>query len=212
MATVWYVACMSRKSWLAIGSLLVGWAIDMSGIQTGPLAALLMFFGLGCYCFAVWDWLKPIQIGVLPRKQKQVAPKIERQVKALFMLLLVATLALSSALYYTIFKQGDIEWASAQWLKLPKEVISGKSFLNETVSLDGKVFVNCTFNNVILSFDGTAPFEISRNANRFVGQIIIKTRNERLGIFGRLFTEMKFLAPRIIEIDDKEGFSMKGYS
>jgi hypothetical protein len=37
---------MSRKSLLATGSLLVGWAIDMSGIQTGPLAAVLMVFGL----------------------------------------------------------------------------------------------------------------------------------------------------------------------
>jgi hypothetical protein len=128
------------------------------------------------------------------------------------MFFFVATLALSGALYYAVFKQGDIEWASAQWLKLPKDVISGKTFANETVRLDGKVFVNCTFNNVILSFDGTAPFELSHNANTFIGQLVIKTRNERLGIFGRLFTEMKFLAPRIIQLDDKEGFSLKGIS
>jgi hypothetical protein len=78
------------------------------------------------------------------------------------------------------------------------------------VLIDGKVFVNCTFNNVILSFDGTAPFEISPHANKFIGQVTIKTRNERLGIFGRLFGEMNFLRPGIIQIDDKEGLSLKG--
>jgi hypothetical protein len=59
---------MSRKSLWATGSLLVGWAIDMSGIQTGPLAAVLVFFGLVCYSFAVWDWLRPIRIGLLTKE------------------------------------------------------------------------------------------------------------------------------------------------
>jgi hypothetical protein len=124
---------MSRKSLLATGSLLVGWAIDMSGIQTGPLAAVLMVFGLACYCFAVWDWLRPIRIGLLARRQD--APKIEKQVKFSFMLLFVATLALSGALYYLIVKQGDVEWTSAQWLKLTQrgskwEVFTGRNGAN----------------------------------------------------------------------------------
>jgi hypothetical protein len=199
---------MSWKSLLATGSLLVGWAIDMSGIQTGPLAIALVILGFGCYSLAVWDWLKPMRIGLIPRRY--ASTKTEKTVKVLFMVLFVSTLILAGSLYYAVFKLADIEWASKQWMQLPKEVVSGRTFTDETVNLVGKVFVNCTFKNVVLSFDGRVmPFELSKNANTFLGQVVVKTANERLGIFGRLFTELNFLAPKIIMIDDKEGFSLR---
>lgn len=39
--------------------------------------------------------------------------------------------------------------------------VSDKSFIDDTVDLDGKVFVRCTFERCILRFSGTAVFSTS---------------------------------------------------
>jgi hypothetical protein len=40
----------------------------------------------------------------------------------------------------------------------PLTKIQTKTFRNETVQLDGNEFIDCTFDNVVLKFDGKAPF------------------------------------------------------
>jgi hypothetical protein len=39
-------------------------------------------------------------------------------------------------------------------------IVNGVRFHNETVLIDGKRFINCAFDDVTLSFNGSAPFEI----------------------------------------------------
>jgi hypothetical protein len=43
----------------------------------------------------------------------------------------------------------------------PLNQVQGKTFKNETVQLDGNDFINCTFDNVILKFEGQAPFRFT---------------------------------------------------
>ena len=39
--------------------------------------------------------------------------------------------------------------------------IQAKTFKNETVQLDGNEFIDCTFDNVVLKFNGQAPFRLT---------------------------------------------------
>ena len=41
--------------------------------------------------------------------------------------------------------------------------VRGRNYLNETVILDGKRFLGCTFDSVTFYYEGTAPFEIGGN-------------------------------------------------
>ena len=45
----------------------------------------------------------------------------------------------------------------------PFTEIRGKTFKNETVQLDGNAFIDCTFDNVTLKFDGQAPFRFTND-------------------------------------------------
>jgi len=43
----------------------------------------------------------------------------------------------------------------------PLTKIQTKTFKNETVQLDGNEFIDCTFDNVVLKFDGKALFRLT---------------------------------------------------
>jgi hypothetical protein len=45
----------------------------------------------------------------------------------------------------------------------PLTKIQTKTFKNETVQLDGNEFIDCTFDNVVLKFDGKAPFHLTND-------------------------------------------------
>ena len=45
----------------------------------------------------------------------------------------------------------------------PLTTIQTKTFRNETVQLDGNEFIDCTFDNVVLKFDGKAPFRFTND-------------------------------------------------
>jgi len=42
----------------------------------------------------------------------------------------------------------------------PAETIENRSFQNETIRLDGKNFLNCRFENVVLQYSGEGPFSL----------------------------------------------------
>ena len=44
----------------------------------------------------------------------------------------------------------------------PLNKIEGITYKNETVRIDGNQYVDCTFDNVVLQFDGEAPFGFTR--------------------------------------------------
>jgi hypothetical protein len=75
----------------------------------------------------------------------------------------------------------------------PFTEIRGKTFKNETVQLDGNAFIDCTFDNVTLKFDGQAPFRFTNDhfENRSKLQItssnpVIKSTIELIGVFLQL--------------------------
>ncbi len=59
----------------------------------------------------------------------------------------------------------------------PLQQIRGKTFKNETVQLDGNEFIDCTFDNVILEFDGQAPFRFTNDHFETRSKIEIKSNN-----------------------------------
>jgi hypothetical protein len=54
----------------------------------------------------------------------------------------------------------DIDYKAImdKWLTYRYQEIYNQTFQNETVKLDGKKFLNCTFDNVTFQYEGTAPF------------------------------------------------------
>ena len=70
----------------------------------------------------------------------------------------------------------------------PFKEICGKTFKDETVQLDGNAFIDCTFDNVILRFEGDAPFRFTND--HFTGKFslasdnpVVKTTMELIGRF-----------------------------
>jgi hypothetical protein len=55
-------------------------------------------------------------------------------------------------------------------------VVDGRSFVNETVPIDGYKYINCTFTNVTFRYNGTTPPEFMND--RFVGSVWISTGND----------------------------------
>lgn len=45
------------------------------------------------------------------------------------------------------------------------EEIRGRSYVGETVRVDGKHFIDCHFNGCIMDFGATAPFKITGNGS-----------------------------------------------
>jgi hypothetical protein len=75
----------------------------------------------------------------------------------------------------------------------PLKEIREKTFKNETVQLDGNAFIDCTFDNVILKFDGQAPFRFTNDhfENRSKIQItsnnpVISSTIALIGVFLKL--------------------------
>jgi hypothetical protein len=57
----------------------------------------------------------------------------------------------------------------------PFKEYRGKTYKDETVQIDGNNFVDCTFDNVVLRFDGQAPFRFTND--HFNGKFSLTTNN-----------------------------------
>jgi hypothetical protein len=64
------------------------------------------------------------------------------------------------------------EWSEAM------ETVTGHNFVNEIVQIDGKRFVDCTFLNVTLDFQGQAAWFFERA--RFSGTMMMRTSQPQL--------------------------------
>jgi hypothetical protein len=70
----------------------------------------------------------------------------------------------------------------------PLKEYRGKTYKDETVQIDGNEFIDCTFDNVTLKFDGQAPFRFTND--HFQGKFgftsdnpIVKSTMALLGTF-----------------------------
>jgi hypothetical protein len=57
----------------------------------------------------------------------------------------------------------------------PFKEYRGKTYKDETVQIDGNNFVDCTFENVVLRFDGQAPFRFTND--HFNGKFSLTSDN-----------------------------------
>jgi hypothetical protein len=57
----------------------------------------------------------------------------------------------------------------------PHIIVSKKKFQNERILLDGHGYRECVFENVTLVFNGTEPFELTRNT--FLGKTVVTSDN-----------------------------------
>jgi hypothetical protein len=57
----------------------------------------------------------------------------------------------------------------------PLKEYRGKTYKDETVQIDGNNFIDCTFDNVTLRFDGQAPFRFTDD--HFTGKFAVTTNN-----------------------------------
>jgi hypothetical protein len=75
------------------------------------------------------------------------------------------------ALIVLILSTGYLHWFAmpdrkphvfSDWAAMAQQIVPEPrtKFLNEVVTLDGKAFANCSFENVTFRFNGTAPFRI----------------------------------------------------
>jgi hypothetical protein len=114
----------------------------------------------------------------------------------------VATLALTGAIF-------NYAKATSEFKVLPRnklELIEGKSFANESVEMDGKLFRECDFTNVTLIFHGTANAAFEHTG--FHQPLIIKTDNQAAREFAGFIVHMQLLGGVVDK--DKVGFDPQG--
>ena len=63
-------------------------------------------------------------------------------------------LSFSCGFYSIYFSRDNDQWSDK------KEAVIGKTFINEKVTLDGKSFTDCTFENTTLEYIGTGPVDL----------------------------------------------------
>lgn len=141
----------------------------------GTLLGILALLGM--------DWKL-----VWGRLSKQVRRSRKREV--LLLTAVIGSLALSSIGWYRAEHPKVDVW------KFPtQETIYAKSYINETVELDGKVFDHCHFENVKLLYHGLGPVSIVQSD--FKGQVWVGSDNIAIQNFGIANAELEKLAPLV---------------
>jgi len=117
--------------------------------------------GIGCFALAALSVL--LQISLLWRgKAGQSRPKQTPDMRVIGTLLILGFL-LSGVAAWSADVVGPIAGtvAATKWAYTPLTQITRVTFHDETVVLDGKLFVECTWGaNVVLKYDGGAPFQM----------------------------------------------------
>ena len=94
--------------------------------------------------------------------------------------LVVAPVLLVGALVYPGVSKSSLPDVSARLAEWPKgyeaEVISGRTFINEKVVLDGFKYVNCTFRNVTFIYNGTTPAQMF--GSEIVGGTVVESNSD----------------------------------
>ena len=63
--------------------------------------------------------------------------------------------------YYDRHPNWAVKPVTQAELDKPLEQVWGKTFINERIALDGKEYVDCTFQNVMFDYEGTASFRLT---------------------------------------------------
>jgi len=138
---------------------------------------------LGLLALLGMDWKL-----VRGRLSKPVRRSRGREV--LLLLAVIGSLVLSGIGWYRAEHPKVDVW------KLPTpQTVYAKSYINETVEMDGKVFDHCHFENVKLLYHGLGPVSIVQSD--FKGQVWVGSDNIAIQNFGIANAELEKLAPLI---------------
>ncbi len=121
---------------------------------------------IGCFVLALVVLLLQYRA---PKTGQPVRPTRIRTIA----ILLVVGFLLSGANAYYIWKFPPYYWKGYE---VSLEKISDRTFMNETVELDGKSYTYCKFRQVTFVYNGTAPVEFANN--EIYGGFNVKTGNE----------------------------------
>lgn len=80
------------------------------------------------------------------------------------------------------------------------KLVTDRSFRSEKVLIDGKEFRNCTFDNVTIVYNGTAPVRMIGNS--FSGDLIMTTDNPAIGSAEGVLSGLGFM-PKVYRISDE---------
>lgn len=71
---------------------------------------------------------------------------------------------------------------AANWNEYPFKKVYDRSFNDESVLLDGRLFIHCTFTNAKLVYEGTAPFDIEESTfTQTAGPWVLQSDNPIVG-------------------------------
>lgn len=126
----------------------------------GVVLAIAAFFGVD------WKFLKG----------KITTPNSQQGRQIALLLLIVGSLAMSAFGWYNSAHPDVNAWRSSK-----QETIYARSYRNETVEIDGKIFDRCHFENVKLLYHGLRP--VTFNQSDFKGELYFGSDNIAINQF-----------------------------
>jgi hypothetical protein len=153
-----------------VASWCVNLGFQIAGYQLVPVAIGLWTLGALCFAAGCVDLLRGIRVTIQQRTTRQgpmyvYSRPIDRVAKTMMALLLIGFLA--SATYAAQLSSSfrpampltkvELVRLDDEWEKYQYTEVSGRTFRNETVLLDGFSFTNCTWEDVTFVYNGTAP-------------------------------------------------------
>jgi len=138
----------------------IPWFLDKRGVEMNRHVLSLIF---ACSMFLLAWALAKLSTHITSQ-----SPRI-----SLIGAALLVAASVASCLYFAKgLEQDPFAWRGAA---VPLHRIQGKHFNNEQVLLDGTSYVECTFTNVTLIYNGTAPYRLEYITT--AGTVNIRTDN-----------------------------------
>ena len=81
----------------------------------------------------------------------------------------------------------------------PLEEVRGKEYRNDSVTIDGKRFIDCSFDNVTVVYNGTAKSEFVDTVPR--GEIVLKSDNPSIQTMIHLMRANKMISKDVPVFD-----------
>jgi hypothetical protein len=190
------------KAWLgAVAFTLVLVGGDMMKESQGErakfwLGGVLVLVALPIYLSAAWWRLIESKLDGRARQYIiAIASRIPWWVRSLAFVILAFALAQVLPGVHFI-SQSSLTISATQFAEWPDpyfpKIVAGKHFHNENVLLDGIEYDNCTFENVTLIYNGTAPIRNTRAT--FINNPRIHTDNP--AVRGRRYQASKMTGPQ----------------
>jgi hypothetical protein len=141
--------------------------------------------GLGCLTLAAATFA--IQIWPYPQLKGTPAAIIVSGPKLIAVFILLGFVFSAFALLRSrasASKSGEGDWRQ-KFMHPTWEFITGHSFTNQTVEVDGKSFRECKFENVTLLFHGKAAFDFV-GTNQILGSLSLNSDNPAVNMYSKL--------------------------